>query len=740
MGAYSQRLIEGRVQDAANQFPLAGAAFYQGATLLARSGSDGRFAFLSEKDSLPVRVEFLGYKSIEINILPSQDFLALGLEPEGHSLGEVTISAFNSGKSLLDQAGSISVIRPADLRRDNPVSITNALNRVPGLFMHSGTWSTHRITIRGIGSRSPFGTNKIRAYLAEIPLTSGEGETVIEDLDLSNLGRVEVLRGPASSLYGSGLGGTILIAPRAPVSGEISGEVSGLAGSFGLLRSTGRYSSATGRAASDLAYHYTRSEGFRENNQFRRYGFATLRQLSTSYGSFTLLMNATHVDALIPSSIDSASFASDPSAAAPTWLKTRGGEDYSRFLLGASYRYEISRRWEGASAVFVGFRTAQETRPFNFLRESTYWAGGRSYFTWKGPLFGRPLRGTLGGELYDDWHNGSLYANVGGTGQRGGILGDNFERRNYINAYAQAVWELSEKSSLSAGLNGNYTYYRYQDFFRTDSTNRSGRYDFQPLLSPRLSLLRRLGESASLHATLSHGFSPPTLAETLTPAGQINPDIQPETGWNLEAGFRGELAGGRLWLDLTAYHMPVRNLLVAERTQDDLLIGRNAGRTRHDGLEAALSLRLAEAARAQLSLFASYHYARYRFVEFRDDGADYSGNVLTGVPAHHLSAGLEGEAGSFSGNITFQHSGRMPIRDDNSLWTEPFSLLNARAGWQRTLFRRFRLALAAGIQNALDARYASMVQVNAPGALPRYYYPGAPRNYYLQLDLGYRYR
>ncbi|MEL6650645.1 MAG: TonB-dependent receptor plug domain-containing protein, partial [Bacteroidota bacterium] len=124
-------------------------------------------------------------------------------------LDPVVVSAFESGQNLLQQSASLSILSARELKRDQDLIIANSLNRVPGVFMHQGTLGTNRITIRGMGARSLFSTNKIRAYLDDIPLTNGDGETTLEDLDLGFVQRAEVIRGPASSLYGAGLGGTI---------------------------------------------------------------------------------------------------------------------------------------------------------------------------------------------------------------------------------------------------------------------------------------------------------------------------------------------------------------------------------------------------------------------------------------------------------------------------------------------------------------------------------------------------
>ena len=93
-------------------------------------------------------------------------------------------------------------------------------------------------------------------------------------------------------------------------------------------------------------------------------------------------------------------------------------------------------------------------------------------------------------------------------------------------------------------------------------------------------------------AQLSHGFSPPSVEETLTPDGQINPDIQPETGWNYEIGSRGSLFSQKLSYDIAIYTMQIQNLLVARRTAEDAFVGVNAGKTTHNGLEVSLNYTL----------------------------------------------------------------------------------------------------------------------------------------------------
>lgn len=107
---------------------------------------------------------------------------------------EVTVSAFRSPYNLFNTPAPINVITPLQLEMGNSLTTVEALNQAPGILMQTGTLNTNRLTIRGIGSRTPYGTNKIKAYFGEIPLTSGDGETTLEDLENTAIKRVEIVK------------------------------------------------------------------------------------------------------------------------------------------------------------------------------------------------------------------------------------------------------------------------------------------------------------------------------------------------------------------------------------------------------------------------------------------------------------------------------------------------------------------------------------------------------------------
>ena len=238
------------------------------------------------------------------------------------------------------------------------------------------------------------------------------------------------------------------------------------------------------------------------------------------------------------------------------------------------------------------------------------------------------------------------------------------------------------------------------------------------------------------YLTVSKGFSTPTLEETLTPDGLINEEIGPETGWNFELGSRGYISP-RFSYDFGLYQMRVSNLLVTRMEEDiitglDQIISINAGETQQTGLDAMISANVMNSQSSQMDINFSYSLQAYTFLNFVEDAADYSGNTLTGTIPNRISSSLSYRRGGFSGNINYFFTDAMPMRDDNTVSSDPYSLVNARLSYQIQLGKH-SLELYTGINNLLDAKYASMILINA-GAFgnnqPRYYYPGQPFNMY----------
>ena len=194
-------------------------------------------------------------------------------------------------------------------------------------------------------------------------------------------------------------------------------------------------------------------------------------------------------------------------------------------------------------------------------------------------------------------------------------------------------------------------------------------------------------------------------------------------------------------MNLTLYRMDVKNLLVAQRVGEDQYIGRNAGKTRHQGLEIDLQYRNKLSQSITFSPYLSYTLNDHSFVDFVDGDNDYSGNPLTGVPKHRLSSGIDfRHKNGLQLNLTHQFVDEIPMTDANSIHSDSFNVFHAKLGFRTAISSHVNLGLNAGINNVFNTNYAQSVLINAVGfggAQPRYYYPGNRLNYFGGLQLNY---
>ena len=616
--------------------------------------------------------------------------------------------------------------------------------------MQSGALNTNRLTIRGIGSRNLFGTSKIRAYFKDIPLTNGSGETNIEDFELNTISQINISKGATSSIYGAGLGGTIQLTPTNANLNETSGNSEFAFGSFGLFKSTLNFNHGTSKHSFRGVYSNTNSDGYRDNNNYDRQTFTLAsNHFINERNELTFLGSYVDLKAFIPSSINEDTFINNPSAAAFTWRQSQGFEDSQRGIFGVTWNHTYKSDLKQVTSVFTSFRNGYEPRPFNILDENTFAYGIRSRLLGNIQLFEKPLNYTFGGEYFKDNYKSKTFENLyqdfpPGTGSVQGNQLSNFEEdRNYYNLFFEVNYELSNKTTLVVGLNYNQTSYDLDDRFPVSVSNpdQSGIFNFDGIFSPKIGLSYLASKNINIYSSISQGFSPISLEETLLPGGQINTDLEPETGWNYEIGTRGTLLNSKLQFSIALYRLDVRNLLVARRTAQDQFIGINAGQTLHDGLELDLSSNLIDKEKFKLNAFFNYSLNNYKFEDFVDGDNDFSGNDLTGVPSDILNAGLDfnSKIGVY-GTINFQYVGQQPITDSNSLYSDSYNLTNIKIGFQKSISEKLKLNVFYGLDNVFDEDYASQILINARsfgGSQPRYFYPGNPVNYYTGLNINY---
>lgn len=739
---WGQNTISGKVLDGVNQEPLPHAhVHFNGEATL----TDIQGEFTLEADNLPVHliISHVGYLTDSIQIDNSKTELVIALSVASTDLHEVVVSASHRNEPIKNTPASVGMITRVNMKRDDKMMITPSLNRIPGVYMQSGTMSTNRISIRGIGARIPYGTNKIRAYYDHIPLTNGVGETTIEDIDMGMIERVEVIKGPNSSIYGAGLGGVINIKPRLADFNNTSLASSATVGSYNTSRFVNTFSHSSEGNNINIIHSLINSDGYRENNEYYRHSIGFTGRFSTSETShLSIIGNYIYLKSFIPSAIDEDTYQNDPQSAAFTWNAAQGFEAYDKAMLGLSYQQKMASHWFSNTALFINFRDAYEPRPFDILRENSLGTGIRQSIRFQYENFSI----NSGFELFRDFYSWDTYDNLYENDGRGSILGgqlsDNKEVRGYYNIFMQANLELNESWSFVGGVNYNRSQYRYLDFFLADTMDSDSKHTFDPVTSPRFGVVFHQRENIHYYVNVSHGFSPPSLEESRNLDGTLNTSVQPEKGWNFETGGRGSLLENNLDYDISVYYMIIHDLLVAQRDSVDAYVGANAGETSHLGVEFSLGYDHDLNTRYTLHYYVNGTVMHYRFSDFVQDSSDHSGNKLTGVPSEIVHAGIDlRSATGFYGSLNGEYTGQIPLNDANSLFSDWYLVFRSKLGYTFRL-GQFEFDLFAGIKNLTDTHYASMVQINAQGfgdSDPRYYYPGEPRNYFGGLSVKYEF-
>ncbi|NEV94094.1 TonB-dependent receptor [Psychroflexus sp. YR1-1] len=632
-----------------------------------------------------------------------------------------------------------------ELLQSNQTSIAPFLNKIPGVYMQQGGLNTAKINIRGIGARAQYETNRIKLYYNNIPLTSANGTSILNDIDLTTISEVKVMKGPQSTKFGAGLGGVIQLSSVLKDQSYTASEF--LFGNYDLLKQNFALNVSEGNKKINLTYNNLSSGGFRENSNYQRESYFLNSEWNLSKTSkLQLVGQVIQLKGYIPSSLSRSSLEEDPSQAAFTWGQAKGFESYTRGVVGLNFANKIGTTIQQNTAVFTTIKNAFEPRPFDILKNENAGIGLRHTSELDFDLFGLSSKISLGGEfLRDDYEVSTfenLYAQNNGQGYlQGDLLSDLTQTRQYIEGFTTLEVSVSRKLEVKLGLATNKTRYEIQDLYSGSGNSQTGDYSYDQVWLPNLVGTYAISENQKISASISKGFSVPTVEQSLTEEGVFNTALQPEKGWNYEVGYKSKWFGDKLFAEVNAYYMDVENLLVARRVAEDRFVGINAGSTSHPGIEFSLKSNLNYGSWLKLQPYINGSFNFYEFDVFVDQGESFSGNDLTGVPSRQFSFGLDAQlADRFFLYYQTNAVSEIPVNDENTVFTESYAVSLLNAEYRFPLFDSLTARLAFGVNNLFNEQYASSIVTNAigfGGSEPRYFYPGEPRNYFGSFALNY---
>ncbi|MGB3162129.1 MAG: TonB-dependent receptor, partial [Chitinophagaceae bacterium] len=254
-------------------------------------------------------------------------------------------------------------------------------------------------------------------------------------------------------------------------------------------------------------------------------------------------------------------------------------------------------------------------------------------------------------------------------------------------------------------------------------------------LAPRISLKKVFTNDFSLRATVSRGFSPPTVAELLPSTGVISTDLEAEYGWNYEMTASYNLFHRKLRLEATGFYFKLNNALVQRRDISGADFFVNAGDVRQKGLEITGDL-LISSRKGFIDYYrvnAAYTYNHFRYGSFIKGVDDFSNKTVPSVPSNTLSVlgDIQIKNGVYS-NLTFYMASKIFLNDANTATADSYHLLGWRLGWKKTLKKQYKFNFYAGADNLLDETYSLGNDINA--AANRFYNAAPKRNYYAGLS------
>ena len=595
------------------------------------------------------------------------------------SLEELVVTGTRSETDVRHLSQTVSVIDRKEIEQGLQPSLLPVLTeQVPGLFVTSrgvmgygvSDGAAGGISLRGLSG----GSAQLMVLIDGHPQYAGIFGHPISDSYQSLLAdRVEVLRGPASVLYGSNaMGGVINIVTRKMREDGVKTDLRAGYGSYNTLETELTNRVRKGRFSSVVSGSYNRTDGHRDNMQFEQYGgYAKLGYDLTANWNTYADVNVTHFNASYPGPVSAPLLEGDQRitrGVASFALENR----YERTSGGLSFFYNWGKHWindgytpgAGESPQDGRFNSFDDMMGISFYQSARFFKGNRITFGFDWFRYG--------GEAWTEYVKGE------DAGTRSDLVD---KRENEVAGYVDFRQDIGSWLTFNAGL-------------RVDHHSRVGTE-----WVPQFGAAFHLPENVELKASAAKGFRYPILREMYMFPPQ-NPDLQPESMWNYELAFSQRLLGGRLHYGLNLFYIDGKNLIMRlPNPSGSGMLNQNSGAVDNAGVEAQVAYRISR----QWSVDANYSYL-------------HMDNPVVAAPEHKLYAGANFTKGRWDVSSGIQYIAGLYTAVGDNPQTENFVLWNVRGSFRATEW----LSVWARGENLLAQRY----EINAGYPMPKATFAG----------------
>ncbi len=653
---------------------------------------------------------------------------------------DIVVTATRVPQHGFDVPAAIDTVDERVIRDDRPqVNLSEVLNRVPGIAVlnRQNYAQDLQISSRGFGSRTTFGVRGVRLFTDGIPATMPDGQGQAASFVLSSAERIEVLRGPFSSLYGNSSGGVIQIfTADGPPEPTASGAI--VVGSDRTWKAGGQLGGTTGvlNYVADISRFET--DGYRDHSAAMRDQLNAKLKLPLRNLRLTLLLSALEQpQTQDPLGLSRSQLEANPRQVDPSAITFNTRKSIRQKQAGLVVDAEATpadalqgRIYSGTRSVLQYLAQTGDTPlgsggVVDLDRE--YAGAGLRWTRSLGPA-DAPLTFSLGMEAdrMKEHRRGFVNAN----GVAGALRRDEDDTVTDRDLYGQAQWQLSPRWSVHIGARYSHVGFDSRDHYVTAlNPDDSGALSYSHT-TPVAGIVFKASPQLNLYLNAGEGFETPTFAElAYRPGGAtgLNFGLRPATSRHVEAGAKARFAGNAR-LNVAAFHIETSDEIVTNTSSGGRTDFKNASKTRRDGFELSHAAVLGGGIETNLA----YTWLDARFTEPFTSGtppvAISAGAKLPGVPRSVLDAELvwRHAASGAHAAIELRASSKIYVNEANSESAGGYGIANARAGvegrmngWQFKSFAR--------VDNLANRRYAgSVIVAEARG---RFYEPAPGRTY-----------
>ena len=720
--AFAETRTTGVVTDQESHQPVAGAAVaIEGERVRATTDEAGRFTLISQRPFARLVVTRVGYARKVVDVAdPAQPLaIELALLPVPQSAFEVTGRSVS--RPQLDVAQSAATLTTQDLQRGDGLELENSINTLPGVIMQSRTpWGGAHIQIRGYYPNFSQNSNGFgdQTFIDGVPITDATGQTTLDDVDFTSLGRVEVINGPASSLYGASIAGTVNYYTLEPAPGVSGLTQQTVGGSDGLFRTNTTYSTAGDHSAVALNYGHQTYDSFRPDSRSKK-DFARFngefkagpKQTLSTYFSY----NNSYEQ--LAGEIDGGDFVARQAINNPVYALNNSQIDIESQRAGVTHDVRYNDALGQTSTVFATTQVMHQPFAHGYNDYNRFSFGARSALD---------ANATAGAVRID--------GKLGAFFQRTNYTTNGFfipssrpsDQENYaMNYYGFTEWNAAFPGQVIATVGGvlSMNEFGIRNMLTAGAITNSApvyRRAFDPEFTPRASLLKRFRDELSVYGSVSTGFTPPSLSSIINSDNSINTKLKPESGTQYEVGTKGSLLSHRASYTLALFDLEVTDKLVSQKI-GAVTSTTNVGKQRDQGAELTLSDLLLDQPKgmiSQLRPWLSYSYSDFKYVEFKSDAnnnastVDFSGNQVARTPKNVINIGVDARSrtGAYL-YASYQHVDAIYVTFDNSTKVPPYRLVSAKLGWEGTVARNWTLDVSLGGDNLTNTTYYKFVFV-----------------------------